>query len=56
LRSALDTHNYEASPIRETEVDNGPQVTVPGKHSRATKIRDLSSDILGTGNTIQAYS
>jgi hypothetical protein len=31
-------------------------VTIPGKHSRATKIRDLSSDILGTGNAIQAYS
>lgn len=31
-------------------------MTIPGQHSRATKIRDLSSDILGTGNAISAYS
>jgi len=31
-------------------------VTVPGKPARATKIRDLSSDVLGTGNTIQHYA
>ena len=42
-----------AEPI---EADSGPVVTVPGKPARATKIRDLSSDVLGTGNTIQHYA
>ena len=31
-------------------------VIIPGKQSRATKIRDLSSDILCTGNTLQNYN
>lgn len=53
MKSCLDTHNYLASPVRQTEQpDNSLAVTIPGQHSTATKIRDLSSDVLGTGNVI----
>lgn len=38
------------------EQDNSVRVTVPGTHSMATKIKDLSSDVLCTGNTIQHYN
>ncbi|CDW87720.1 UNKNOWN [Stylonychia lemnae] len=57
LKSSLDTHNYDASPVRQTEQqDNSISVTIPGKHSMATKLKDLSSDVLGTGNTINHYN
>lgn len=56
MKSCLDTHNYLASSVRQTEQpDNSLAVTIPGQHSTATKIRDLSSDVLGTGNAIQHY-
>jgi hypothetical protein len=52
----MDTHNYEEQAVRQTEQpDNSINVTIPGKHSMATKIKDLSSDVLGTGNTINHY-
>lgn len=57
LRSALDNHEYVASPVRQVEQpDNSVQVVVPGKQTMATKMKDLSSDVLGTGNTIQHYN
>ena len=56
MKSALDTHSYEAGQfLKEPETPEKP-VIIPGKHSRATKIKDLSSDVLGTGNTIQKYN
>lgn len=57
LKSSLDTHNYDASPmIQQEQQDNSISVTIPGKSSMATKIKDLSSDVLGTGNTINHYN
>jgi hypothetical protein len=56
LKSSLDTHNYDASPVRQTEQpENSYNVTIPGTNSMATKLKDLSSDVLGTGNTIKHY-
>lgn len=39
--------------------EGGPDevaVTIPGKRTMATKQRELSSDVLGTGNTINRFN
>lgn len=57
MKSSLDTHTYDSEQFRQckTEVDQDP-ITIQGKTSRATKVKDLSSDILGTGNTLSKYN
>jgi hypothetical protein len=54
LKSCLDTHTHEASPTKTRKiVEQTPEkaVHIPGKQSRATKVRDLASDIHGTGDS-----
>lgn len=57
MRSALDTHDYEPNPYptQQQEMQSPvkqPPVTLNVKKSRAVKVRDLSSDLLGTGDTM----
>ena len=56
MKSSLDTHDYDASPvIQNQKPETSYNVTIPGTNSMATKLKDLSSDVLGTGNTIKHY-
>jgi hypothetical protein len=52
LKSSLDTHTFEPSPTKAL-ANQTPEkhVHIPGKSSRATKVRDLASDIHGTGES-----
>lgn len=56
MKSALDTHNYQPSDFNNVDVTpEKAALTVNCKPSMATKIRDLSSDILGTGDSMQKH-
>lgn len=48
LKSALDTHDYSAQLSKPApEVDNRPKVNIQGKQTKATKVKELASSILG---------
>ena len=49
MRSSLDTHNYEADLARIPEEANENQADykIEGKKDRVTKVKELSSNILG---------
>ena len=65
LKSTLDTHLFEADPSQKrlpsepqqdlTESQGQSKITLTGKTSRAIKTRDLSSDILGLGNSLLKF-
>ncbi len=54
----MDTHSYEADQFKtfQPEPSSEPIVAIPGSAPKATKIRDLSSDIHGVGNTLAKYN
>ena len=49
LRSSLDTHNYEAelNRIPEEPASDGVDYKIQGTRDRVTKVKELSSNILG---------
>ena len=52
MKSALDTHDYEADPYSKPDmspVKGQAPVTLNCRKTRAAKVSDLGSDILGTG-------
>lgn len=65
MKSSLDTHQFEADPTQRiqasevitdlTESQGQSKITLTGKTSRAIKTRDLSSDILGVGNSLLKF-
>jgi hypothetical protein len=51
LRSSLDNHNYETElariPEDANETPDKVDYKIPGKKDRVTKVKELSSNILG---------
>ena len=55
LRSSLDTHVYhdfDSRSVSQLQSPEKPSMNVNCKQSRATKLRDLSSNVLGTNDDI----
>jgi hypothetical protein len=53
MKSSLDTHVYsdfKSSSVLETP--EKPSIKLNCRHAMATKIRDLSSDIMGLGGSL----
>mmetsp|Transcript_5178 Transcript_5178/g.3870 ORF Transcript_5178/g.3870 Transcript_5178/m.3870 type:complete len:142 (+) Transcript_5178:197-622(+) len=58
MRSALDTHDYKEYDSRSQSVLQSPEkprMNIQAKQSRATKLRDLSSNVLGNNDDIQKH-
>lgn len=59
MKSSLDTHAFEAALKYQTNEQQSSQqeevIKMNGTSSKATKVRDLSSDILGVGSSLARY-
>lgn len=59
MRSALDTHEYEAQPykaVQDEPMSPEKTLTLSCKKSTAVKVRDLSSNVFGTGDSLTKYA
>lgn len=57
MKSALDTHQYQPGDYKKTglETPEKPQLNLNCKPAKATKFRDLSSDIFAVGQNLQKH-